>query len=281
MTATDVEAPLLFRLRHDGALLETEVRRTGHRARVRLRRDGVPLGEGTGAGRVQLPLPLPPDGDEDRDEGENPRRARVVVRVLPRGVPLDVVLVVPAALRAQRLPFEPPAGTTAARWHAWQRRHPALWASRHVLVAVGQVLLTVLGVLVLLHLLLRRALAWVREQLPELDLPRLPWPDLPRIPWPDLPLPDLPDLPDLPVPWWLAAALATAKFWAPVLVALAVAVREVRRRRAGAGGARAGGNTAGGSRPPVPASPGDAGRGEEPQDEPLHEHEHEEPDAHG
>ena len=282
MTATGVEVPLLFRLRHDGALLEAEVERTGHRARVRLHRDGEPLAERTGAGRVSVPLP----------GAEGPLRTQVVVRLLPRGVPLDVVLVAPGALRAVRTPFEPPPGTTAARWHAWQHRHPALWASRHVVLAVGRVALALLGVLVLLQLIVRRALAWLREQVPDLDLPRIPWPDwdLPRIPWPDWDLPRIPwpdwDLPDLHAPWWLVALLATAKFWAPVLLAVAVAVREVRRRRAGAGDPRragagadpGGGDTAAGARPPADDERvgGQRAGGQRAGDE---RDEHEEPDA--
>ena len=61
--------------------------------------------------------------------------------------------------------------------------------------------------------------------LPDWDLPRIPRPDLPDIPWPDI------DLPELSLPGWLAALLATKKYWFPILVAVAVAVAEVRRRQ--------------------------------------------------
>jgi hypothetical protein len=56
--------------------------------------------------------------------------------------------------------------------------------------------------------------------------PRL---DLPDVPWPDV------DLPDLSVPGWLAAVLGTAKIWGPLLVAVVLAVVEVRRKRHRAG----------------------------------------------
>jgi hypothetical protein len=49
---------------------------------------------------------------------------------------------------------------------------------------------------------------------------------LPSIPWPDI------DLPDLAVPSWLRVILGTAKFWLPVLIAIGVAMAEIRRRRA-------------------------------------------------
>ena len=65
--------------------------------------------------------------------------------------------------------------------------------------------------------------------LPDWHLPRIPRPDLPDI-LPDLPWPDL-DLPDLSLPGWLAALLASKKYWFPILVAIAVAAAEVRRRR--------------------------------------------------
>jgi hypothetical protein len=40
------------------------------------------------------------------------------------------------------------------------------------------------------------------------------------------------DLPDLALPTWLRVIIGTAKFWLPVLIAIGVAVAEVRRRRA-------------------------------------------------
>ncbi|WP_432522738.1 hypothetical protein [Kineococcus sp. SYSU DK006] len=270
MAGTGVPTALLFSLARDDGPLEVEVEPRGHRARVRLRRGGELLGERTGLGVATLPLP----------SGEGSRRPRVVVRLLGHGDPLEVVLVEPGPLRPVRTPFEPPPGTTAARWHAWQRRHPALWASRHVVLAVGEVALVLLGAAAFVQLVLRRASAWLREQLPHLDLPGIPWPDwdLPGIPWPDWDLPGIPwpdwDLPDLHAPAWLLAVLATAKAWVPVLIALAVAVREVRRRRAGAGGGGSGCDAAGRADPPAGTRDG------RPQQDREDEHEHEEPGAH-
>jgi hypothetical protein len=51
----------------------------------------------------------------------------------------------------------------------------------------------------------------------------IPWP---RIPWPDI------DLPELALPPWLRIIIGSAKFWLPVLIAIAVAVAETRRRAA-------------------------------------------------
>jgi hypothetical protein len=132
--------------------------------------------------------------------------------------------------RAERHLFEPPPGTLAARLLAFQREHPKLYASRHVVLATGRVLLGLLGLAVFFQLILSSVIQWIVEHLPDMDLPRLPLPDLdlPSIPWPDIPLPDLPDV---ALPPWLAVILATAKYWIPILIAIGVAVQEVRKRR--------------------------------------------------
>jgi hypothetical protein len=79
----------------------------------------------------------------------------------------------------------------------------------------------------LVRLLLQPVLDWISARLPDINFP--------SIPWPDIPLPDI-DLPDLALPTWLQVIIGTAKFWLPVLVAIGVAVAEVRRRRAKAVG---------------------------------------------
>ena len=53
----------------------------------------------------------------------------------------------------------------------------------------------------------------------------MPTPDLPDIPWPDW------ELPDWQLPGWVQALAAASKFVVPILIALGVAVHEVRRRR--------------------------------------------------
>lgn len=160
-------------------------------------------------------------------------RARVRALTPRRGQILSAALVLPPdpAVRAlgrspsQVLEFEPPAGSCRHGWWRFQRRHPRLWASRHVLVAVLQVGLALLALRLTLH--------WAPWQL-------LPWPDwrLPRLPWPDLPLPDLPDLPDwnLPEPpTWVRTVLASKKYWLPIVMALLVAAAEARRRQRSTG----------------------------------------------
>lgn len=82
-----------------------------------------------------------------------------------------------------------------------QRRHPRLYATRHVAGGIAKALVPLLGVGALIGLLL-----------PRLD-----------IPWPDL------DLPSLSLPGWLDTLLSTAKFWVPVLIGVLVAIEELER----------------------------------------------------
>jgi hypothetical protein len=137
---------------------------------------------------------------------------------------------------AGRHPSEPPQGSFAARLLAWQRKHPRVYASRHVVLAVGNVAAVLLGLGLLVRLLLQPLLDWITARLPDINLPSIPWPS---IPWPDIPFPDI-DLPDLALPTWMRVIIGTAKFWLPVLIAIGVAVAEVRRRRAKAAGERDG-----------------------------------------
>ncbi|GAA4871493.1 hypothetical protein [Saccharopolyspora cebuensis] len=211
-------------LERDGTHFELAVRRTGGQTEVELFRDAERVGSATGLGPLRIPL----------DEGE-PTTAVRVLSPLP-GLVVGAQLRVPEAddRAAEQVPFEPPAGTPAARLLAFQRAHPALYASRHVVGAVAKVLLGVLGVAVLVQLVLRRVVEWVLDRLPPIELPRIPWPDidLPSIPWPDIPWPEI----EFHPPGWLLAVLGTAKYWGPVLLAAAVAVREFRRRNRRAGG---------------------------------------------
>jgi hypothetical protein len=146
---------------------------------------------------------------------------------VPYGLPKGVAGLA-GLVAAERHPFAPPPGSFAARLLVFQRNHPRLYASRHVVLAVAKVVTALLGLAVLIRLLLQPVLDWITERLPDIDLPSIPWPDidLPDIPWPDI------DLPDLAVPTWLRVIIGTAKFWLPVLIAIGVAVAETRRRRA-------------------------------------------------
>ena len=163
------------------------------------------------------------DAEADHDSSDNSQTGHEAALGVPKGVAELAGLVT-----AERHPFSPPPGSFAARLLIFQRNHPRLYASRHVVLAVGKVTAALLGLGLLVRLLLQPVLDWIRDRLPEIDLPSIPWPD---IPWPDIPLPDI-DLPDLAMPSWLRVIIGTAKFWLPVLIAIGVAVAETRRRRA-------------------------------------------------
>lgn len=104
-----------------------------------------------------------------------------------------------------------------------RRNHPALYAARHVVVAILQVLIGVLGIGALL-----------RGLLPRIGLPEIPWPDLPDIPWPDI------DVPDLAVLEWVRELWSSVNWLVPIAIAVLVALNEInkRRKRAGAEAAR-------------------------------------------
>jgi hypothetical protein len=61
----------------------------------------------------------------------------------------------------------------------FQRNHPRLYASRHVVRAVGKVVAALLGVAAFIRLLLQPVLNWISDRLPQIDLPSIPWPDIP------------------------------------------------------------------------------------------------------
>ena len=82
----------------------------------------------------------------------------------------------------------PSAGSFAARLLVLQRNHPRLYASRHVVLAVGKATAALLGLGLLVRLLLQPVLDWVTPWLPDINLPSIP---SPSIPWPDIPLPDI------------------------------------------------------------------------------------------
>ncbi len=230
------------RLVWQGETLEVRTRRRGLRTVAILLRDSAVVREESGLGRVLLPLAEPP-GATVLVLAALPGVVARAVLLLPRppadgAEPRDDV---PAGRRtvvdlatAERHPFDPAPGTLAARLQVLEERHPRLWAARHVVLAVGRVLVALLGLAVLLQALVRPLLEWLAGLLPRVDLPAIPWPDvdLPDIPWPDL------ELPDVSLPGWLLAVLATAEFWVPVLVAVVLAVREVRRKRRGAAAGR-------------------------------------------
>lgn len=119
--------------------------------------------------------------------------------------------------------LDPEPSSKAALLEAKARERPRLYAARHVVVAVGGLLLPLLGFGVLMALLL----GWLKGLVPDVNVPT---PDLPDIPFPDIPRPDW-ELPDWELPGWVGAVAGAAKFVLPVLIAIGYAVREVRRRR--------------------------------------------------
>ena len=179
------------------------------------------------ASRALLLVPREDSTDDDTDpagsDGAQPEDD------VPPGLPKGVAALA-GLVAAERHPFAPPPGSFAARLLIFQRNHPRLYASRHIVLAVAKVVTALLGLAVLVRLLLQPVLDWITERLPAIDLPSIPWPDLP---WPDFPWPDI-DLPELAVPAWLRVIIGTAKFWLPVLIAIGVAVAETKRRRAAA-----------------------------------------------
>lgn len=113
--------------------------------------------------------------------------------------------------QVQEVPFAPPPGTHAARLAKLERERPVLYASRHVLRAVLQLLLPLLGIGALLAAFL-----------PRVDLTWLPAP--------------LYDKLFGPPPTWLAPVLDSPIFrvakWAlPVIIAVLIAINEIEKHQ--------------------------------------------------
>ncbi|MFI0487599.1 hypothetical protein [Actinomadura sp. 9N215] len=243
---------------HDGRRLEIETGRSGWNRFARLFADGDPAGEAStdwltvtlpyGEGSVAVVFDALGfvDGQAARCELSPPSPAGTGAQ----GTGTDEGTAAGQDTEAgnggeaaeggepEKVAFEPAEGTRAARREALARAHPTLYASRHVAAAVGRVVFPLLGLGVLVRVLLR----WIPR-------PDVPFPDVdaPSVPWPDVSWPDLPDLPDVSAPPWLAVVLATAKFWAPILIAAGVTAREARRRKRAA--------AARGDDPPAAAPP--------------------------
>jgi hypothetical protein len=65
---------------------------------------------------------------------------------------------------------------------------------------------------------------WIPRLAPSIDLPEPPAIDLPDLPEPPLP--------SIELPGWLKDVLRTKQYWLPVLIGVAIALNEWRRRRA-------------------------------------------------
>jgi hypothetical protein len=131
---------------------------------------------------------------------------------------------------SEGIAFVPPPGSRAARLDEMRRKHPELYAARHVVLATLQVLVGFLGIGALLSALLGGLIP--RLHLPVPDLPDLPLPDidLPAIPWPSISWPDLP-IPDLAFLAPLKELWGAVNWLVPIIIAIVVALNEVDKRR--------------------------------------------------
>ena len=134
-------------------------------------------------------------------------------------------------VRRRSVPYAPPAGTRAARVHAWGEKHPNLYAARHVVINVGGTVLAILGVSALLRaifggLLPRIDFSW----LPDLNAPEwLKYLDpsrylAPLFEW-------VRPLLDKLFGWIPEVDTGWLKYVIGFLVAVSIAVREARRRK--------------------------------------------------
>lgn len=125
-------------------------------------------------------------------------------------------------------PFTPPPGSRAAKLDDLARRHPTLYASRHVGIALLQLAIGLFGIGAL-----------IRGLLPRLGID-IPFPDLDLSPpgWlrtildvPDRVLEFLFGWIDFPSLDGMIDAIAPYRIWIPVVIAIFVAIEEVERRR--------------------------------------------------
>lgn len=215
-----------YTLRHRGHLLEVRSARGEKGTTYRLVVDGEQIAEQEAVWRdpkfVLGDLETGLDLDELGLTG-----AKIVATSWRRGRISTCNLVLPAKAlgtdlgdRPERIPFEPPPGTRAHRTWKLKQDRPGLYAARHLVVGVGEVVVALLGIRLVIHLI-----PWPDIGLPDLDLPDLNLPnlDLPGIPWPDVDLPGLPD--------WVKAVLGAKQYWLPIVIALFVTAGELERRK--------------------------------------------------
>ncbi|TXL62073.1 hypothetical protein [Aeromicrobium terrae] len=108
--------------------------------------------------------------------------------------------------------LDPEPGSPAARFEDRVRAHPRLYA----LQQGGGGVLRIAVPLLIAAVVARFAV-------------KLPWPDV-SIPTPDLDLPSIP-LPDWHAPDWLTSTANALSYAWPLLIAIAIATAEIRRRR--------------------------------------------------
>ena len=200
MYGTLANMPASFSIEYEGRTVEVIPDPLWEQDRVRLVVDGETVAERKANGKQTV---LEGDGFEVR-------------AVMPFwGGSVSRASLVPAG-SDDEYELDPEPGTRAARIAAWGRAHPTLYASRYVISGATQVAIAVIG------------LTFALKLLPSIPLPSL---DLPTIDLPDLPLPSL-DLPDLPeLPGWIQATLDSKQYWLPIVIGLALAARELDRRK--------------------------------------------------
>ncbi|MFD1858837.1 hypothetical protein EHW97_05330 [Aeromicrobium camelliae] len=191
---------------------------------VRLEVDGELLEERTGELLDDLTLELGPVDDVEQTVRVHLGVRKQVRRVEMREKPADE-----DEARPLVVPFVPPPGTKARRRYDLQEAHPRLYAARHVAGSIGGILIGILGVGALVS-------AFLSQFVPRIDWSWLP--DLPDISppsslryidplyWLSRVLPDwdwFGWLPDLDLSW--------LQYVVPVLVAIAIAVGELDRRK--------------------------------------------------
>jgi hypothetical protein len=159
----------------------------------------------------------------------------VVVKVGPFGGISQALLLPPGAepKDAQRLgqEFTAPQGSFPARVQEWGNRHPDLYAARHVVIAIGQTVLGIIGFSAILFGLLP-SIPWPAVPLPAIPIPHIPLPhiSLPALPIPEIAFPAIP-LPQVSLPAWIEPLFSALKYVSPIVVAIVIAVREARHRR--------------------------------------------------
>lgn len=214
--------PATFTLRDRGTdlLVETWIEREGKKPnRARLLVDGAEVDAGAGDEIGHLDLGK-----------ESGHPTRVVWWWTGRVV--NCVLVEPGHgdVRRRSVPYAPSPGTRAARVHAWGEAHPNLYAARHVVINAGGTILAVLGVSALLKALFSGLLPALNVGLPDLHPPE--WVRhldptrylAPLFRW-------VQPLLDTLLGWVPDVELGWARYAIGFLVAVSIAVREVRRRR--------------------------------------------------
>jgi hypothetical protein len=163
----------------------------------------------------------------------------VVVKVGPFGG-ITQALLLPEGVDAKEAQtlgaeFAAPPGTFTARVQAWGNRHPDLYASRHVVIAIGQTVLGIIGFSAI-FLGLLPSIPWPNIAL-DFPIPPIPLPHvtLPALPFPEVPVPSVPlpniALPQITPPAWVDSLFSALKYLSPLAIAIVIAVREARQRR--------------------------------------------------